>query len=173
MWYKHYFWSLFNLPPFQASESPRLLTWLVSSLGLLHVLHTPVLSGEPSNGHKAVFFERDWCVPSPCPHQKWMGSQFAASVAGWWNNTRAKFQWLQRYKRFKHKIQECVMLPFSQIRSHNYIIYVHVSCTKPATLNPPIQLQRQYFWPNFLIIPANISSFAVYRVIKGSLYIML
>ena len=48
------FLSLFNLPPFQGSGSPRLQIWFVSSLGLL--LHrskvkslskAPVLSGEP------------------------------------------------------------------------------------------------------------------------------
>ena len=81
---KTWFLSLFNLPPFQASKSPRLQTWFVGSLGLL--LHRsnvrslskpPVPSGEPPNrGMKRPVSRR--------------GLQIAATVVGWWKNINAR-----------------------------------------------------------------------------------
>ena len=97
---KRDFLSLFNLPPFQGSESLGLQTWFVSSLGLL--LHRsnvrtlskpPVPSGEPpKRGIKRRFSNAIDAAAHPAHAGSWRDSRFAASVVGWWKNIHTRFE---------------------------------------------------------------------------------
>ena len=92
--------SLFNLPPFQGSESLGLQTWFVSSLDLL--LHRsnvrtlrkpPVPSGEPPKRNiKRRFSNVSDVAARPAHTGSGWGPRFAASVAGWWKNIHTRFE---------------------------------------------------------------------------------
>ena len=89
--------AVFKLSPFQG---PKLPTWFVSSLGLL--LHRsnvrsyskpPVLSGElPKWGIKQRFSNAINACACPAHTGNGRGSEFLASVAGWWKNIHTKVQ---------------------------------------------------------------------------------
>ena len=94
------FWHFFKLSPFQGLKSPRLLTWFLSSLGLL--LHRsnirsyskpPVPSSEPpKRGIKRWFSNTIDVRAHPTHTGRGWGSEFLASVAGWWKNIHAWFE---------------------------------------------------------------------------------
>ena len=99
---KRNFLPFFKLSPFQGLKSPRLLllAWFVSSLDLLlhrsnirNLSKSPVQSSEPpKQGIKWLFSNMIDAHARPAHTGNGRGSQFAASVVGWWKNIHGKFQ---------------------------------------------------------------------------------
>ena len=97
---KRDFLPFFKLSPFQGLKSPRLLTWFIGSIGLL--LHrsnvksyskASVPSGEPPKwGIKRRFSNAIDAAARPAHTGNGRGSEFLASVAGWWKNIHTKVQ---------------------------------------------------------------------------------
>ena len=97
---KRNFFAIFKLSPFQGLKSPRLLAWFISSLGLLlhrsnikSYIKPPVpSSGPPKRGIKWWFSNTIDVHTRPAHAGSGRGSDFLASVAGWWKNIHAKVQ---------------------------------------------------------------------------------
>ena len=131
---KRVFLPFFKLSPFQGLKSPRLLAWFISSLGLL--LHRsnvrsyskpPVPSGEPpKRGIKRPFSNAIDALARPAHTGSGRGSEFAASVVGWWKNIHARFQVHSCYGSrdisvLKRKFRKCVKLTvFSYPVTYSY-----------------------------------------------------
>ena len=114
-----FFFPFFKLSPFQGFKSPRLLIWFVGSLSLpLHRSNirsyskASVPSSEPPKWDIKRWFSNAINAPARPTHTgNGQGSEFLASVAGWWKNIHVKVQVHSCYGSrdisvFKMKIRE-------------------------------------------------------------------
>ena len=132
---KRDFLSLFNLPPFQGSESLGLQTWFVNSLDLLlrrsnvrNLSKPPVPSGDPpKRGIKQRISNAIDVAARPAHTGSGRNPRFAVSVVGWWKNIHTRFKVHSCYgfrdiSVFKHQnLGNARSAPFSQIRSYMYL----------------------------------------------------
>ena len=140
---KYDFLPFFKLSPFQGLKSPRLLTWFVSSLGLLlHVrsCHKPPIpsDGSPKWGIKnlTAVFAYDNTPARPAHTGSGRGLKL---LEGWWKNIRARFEVHSCYgsrdpSTLKWKFGKCAVVPF--------LIFCHISqleCVQLHTVKQYVQ----------------------------------
>ena len=133
---KRDFSAFFKLLPFKGLKSPGLLSWFLSSLDLpLHRPNVrsyskpPVPSAEPPKRGIKRRFSNAIDARSP-----WAGSEFLASVVGWWKNIHTRFEDHSCYGSrdisvLKRKFGKCAKWSLISY------LYIHQYCTSVVCVN--------------------------------------